>query len=326
MALSKQALLLRVLNGIDASGWRYLVLDDVHPFSIRIFKDNASRHDLRVFIWNCTHGGKGRSEDEFRIQKTSGIKNFPDALTLLLGWQEDYEVFAGFYLPGHVDQESSSPSIQVGRDSLRSAREHTFAVHTRGNAETVIAFRPAYLVDYALNADTLHRSDAAAAQAQELLNRVDEVSEEDISRIEDRTRRAIVSKIKRKFREYDFRGRVLSAYRDRCAMCGVQLQLIEAAHILPVAIDGSTDETSNGVALCCLHHRAFDRNLVSFDEEYDIQISQHATKLLGQCDRVGGLDSFRDNLREALLLPADKRDYPNPDFIRKSRSSKRWID
>ena len=41
-------------------------------------------------------------------------------------------------------------------------------------------------------------------------------------------------------------------------------ELIEAAHIVPVALDG-VDHPSNGIPLCPSHHSAFDRYLFAFD-------------------------------------------------------------
>ena len=38
----------------------------------------------------------------------------------------------------------------------------------------------------------------------------------------------------------------------------------------------------------------------------------------------GGLDQFRYNLRPFLLLPPDRRDLPNPDFIGKTNRMRGW--
>ena len=99
---------------------------------------------------------------------------------------------------------------------------------------------------------------------------------------------------------------------------------MEAAHILLVASDKSTDKTTNGVALCSLHHRAYDQCLVSFDESYRVEVSSAAVTELKTLDLVGGLAIFREGLKNAILLPADKRDYPSHAFIRESRKVRGW--
>jgi putative restriction endonuclease len=46
--------------------------------------------------------------------------------------------------------------------------------------------------------------------------------------------------------------------------------LNEAAHIIPVSHEGSTDETSNGLSLGALHHRAYDMCLATLNQQYQI--------------------------------------------------------
>ena len=64
-------------------------------------------------------------------------------------------------------------------------------------------------------------------------------------------------------RSPDFRRKVLRAYEGRCCVCGYDLRLgnrlagIEAAHIMWHTV-GGPDEEPNGLALCVLHHKAFD--------------------------------------------------------------------
>lgn len=326
-APSKNALLERLLAAVDQSGWRCLVTDKHHPFGLRLFRDERDRLDLRVYIWNCTHGGgAARPTDEYRIQLTGVVpRRQPNERTLLLGWHEGYEVFVAFDLRRHEGQASSSPSIQVARNALLNAHNRAFSAHERGNGETVIAFRPEYLADYALNAESLHGAVGEQADTRAILNEVDTATDAAIAQVRDTQRREIVATIKRRYREHDFSGRVLNAYGHRCAMCGVQLRLIEAAHILPVAADTSTDETSNGVALCVLHHRAYDRNLVSFDENYEIEVSQHMVENLQTNNLAGGLAGFKRQIKAALVLPADRRDYPKPEYVRASRTIRSWL-
>ncbi|MGA9070113.1 MAG: HNH endonuclease, partial [Terracidiphilus sp.] len=127
-----------------------------------------------------------------------------------------------------------------------------------------------------------------------------------------------------KYRATDFRRRVLGAYSYRCAACGIQLELIDAAHIIPVAAPTSTDETKNGIAFCKLHHAAFDRNLLSFDARYKIEISESEIARLTSSNLSGGLIVFKKNLRTAIILPNDKRDYPPSQYIEEARKVRNW--
>ncbi|MDI9249904.1 HNH endonuclease [Stenotrophomonas sp. RS-48] len=107
-------------------------------------------------------------------------------------------------------------------------------------------------------------------------------------------------------------------------MCGVQLKLIEAAHIVPVAVPSSTDLTCNGIALCAIHHRAYDSNLVSVAEDYSVQVSDSRIIELQGLNLGGGLESFVAGLNPYIALPADRRDYPSVDNIAVSRRVRGW--
>src|SRR5258708_7425256 len=58
-----------------------------------------------------------------------------------------------------------------------------------------------------------------------------------------------------------FRQTVLSSYVSTCAVCGLDLQsLIVASHIIPWATEGALRvDPRNGICLCSIHDRAFDR-------------------------------------------------------------------
>lgn len=323
--LSPKQLFEQILQAVDESGWQTLVLDARKPFQLRIFQPDERGFDVRAYIWNCTHGGgKARAKDEYRVQLTGVVPgSVPGQITLLLGWHTGYGVFVGFDIRRHEGQDSNSPSIQVKEETLQSAHTHAFAIHHRHNGEIAVAFRPEFLVEYALNAASLHESGEAIHDTS-LLNAVDTLTEGEIIRITNQERQTVVSQIARKFRASDFRHRVLGAYGHRCAVCGVQLELIEAAHIIPVAATTSTDETRNGIALCKLHHAAYDRNLISFDERYKIEVNAAEVARLTAVNRVLGLRQFREYLLTAILLPSDRRDYPPPEYIAEARRLRRW--
>lgn len=66
-------------------------------------------------------------------------------------------------------------------------------------------------------------------------------------------------------RSANFRDSVLAAHSAECQVCGMKIQqLIEAAHIVPVASNG-IDHESNGIPLCPTHHSAFDWHLFAFE-------------------------------------------------------------
>lgn len=72
-----------------------------------------------------------------------------------------------------------------------------------------------------------------------------------------------------------FRHSVLAGYRFTCAFCSLNVPaLLNASHIIPWKDDISLRaDPRNGLCLCCLHDRAFDRGLMSVNERHRIVLS-----------------------------------------------------
>lgn len=325
--LNSHQLLDLIIRSIRMSEWHVLVLSDRKPFHLKVFKEDGRAFPLHVFIWNCTHGGGSkRSPDEYRIQFTGVvpriIQNEP---TLLLGWHDECEVFVGWDIRKHSDQDSQSPSAQVKINAIRDASRHSFSIYRRKNDEITVAFRPQFLVEYALNSGVLHASDSGdALDDLSLLNSVDEVTDERIDDVGNNERKRVIREVVTKYRAHDFRRRVIGSYENKCAVCDIQLGLIDAAHIIPVADNSSTDETSNGIALCKIHHAAYDNNIISFDENYRIEVSDVTRRGLEHENIAGGFDDFVKGLRDCIALPLDEMDRPNPKYILRAREIRGW--
>ena len=72
-----------------------------------------------------------------------------------------------------------------------------------------------------------------------------------------------------------FRTRVLHAYERRCALCRLPFEkLLDAAHIKSDS-DGGEARVSNGLALCPIHHGAFDTNILGIDADYKVTIKEN---------------------------------------------------
>ena len=323
--LSPTRLLEQILRAVDESGWSALILSSHKPFHLRLYRDDEKGFDVSFYIWNCTHGGgSARASDEYRVQLTGVVPSIvAGEVTLLLGWHSGYEVFVAFDIKKHAGQDSSSPSIQVKEETLQKAHAQAFAIHHRLNGEIAVAFRPEFLVEYALNSESLHLMGTATRDLS-LLDNLDTLDDATIVAVTNQERQTVISQIARKYRAADFRKRVLGAYEHRCAACGIQLELIDAAHIIPVAASTSTDETKNGIALCKIHHQAFDRNLISFDQNYKIEVSNTQVTRLAEANLAGGLHEFKQQLRTAILLPSDRRDYPPAEYIAEARNVRNW--
>lgn len=87
-------------------------------------------------------------------------------------------------------------------------------------------------------------------------------------------------------RDPDFRERVLRAYEYKCAICGFDVRIghypvaLEAAHIKWYQAGGPDIEV-NGLALCTLHHKLFDRGAFTLSESLNILVSDRANGTIG---------------------------------------------
>ncbi len=300
-----------------------------HPARYQVYRGQHSRA-VRVYIWNLTHGGRNRPEDEWRIQATS-VDRFvrePEWKALILGWRDDLGVFAGFDADHHRQKLGASPSIQLREDALRKAAVDGLAASNKGNGELAIAFRPELLAAYLDNLESLHACGRLPSD-MDMLSRVahdpDGVSDDEVKdQIGDERRRFAVLSAKRALRDGSFRNRVLTAYGWRCAMCGLQLKLLDGAHILPARHPDSTDQTHNGIALCALHHRSYDNALVTFDVDFETHLNVGVIDKLKAENLVGGLERFEGELRPVLLLPPDRRDRPSRHFVEMANRHRGW--
>jgi hypothetical protein len=128
-------------------------------------------------------------------------------------------------------------------------------------------------------------------------------------------RERAVREIMQPIRDKRFSLLVKKAYGQRCAACGIQLDLIEAAHIDPVEDPISTDETQNGIALCALHHLAYDTNLMDIRADGTIAINERRREQLARMIRDEGLADFHSGLRKRILFPENHEERPHAKFF-----------
>lgn len=276
-----------------------------------------------IYIWTLTHGGgAARPTDEYRIQLTSVTPPLPensDGPTLLLGYEPNTKCFAGFDLRKHRTFSTQSPSIQININTLREAVRDGFAFARKDNNEIAVGFRPDNMLSYAMNCENLHESGADAA-VSEMLSRVgrfETVPAEEIDALP-AERQRVVTKVSRLARDSDFRRKVTIAYDRKCCVTGLQLRLIDAAHILPVGAEGSNDAVENGLCLSPTYHRAYDRGLIRLTEERKMILDRNKRDELVRLGLGGGLAEFEAHLGREIFLPADRRQWPDLALIRQA--------
>ena len=115
-------------------------------------------------------------------------------------------------------------------------------------------------------------------------------------------------------RPSNFRINILRAYEYRCAICGFDVKLgdspvaLEASHIKWQKA-GGPDEAVNGLALCSLHHKLFDRGAFTLSKQRHILVSDDAH------GTTGFQEWLMDFHMKRIKLPQRRSYYPEEEFI-----------
>lgn len=328
-AVNSTTIINALLGAFQKSGANtYYVSDDaqIHPRKF-IVQREGQYTSIWIYIWSLTPGGRPSLPDEFRIQMTSVTSPLtinPTGYTALLGYHGDSEMFAGFDLVKHQEFTTGSPSVQVDINAVRSASQSGWSFHTKSNDEIAVGLRPDFMLDYILSADALHRYGADAKVLPLLVkaSNVVEISPEDVQDISP-DRKKIVYEVSRLTRAASFRENVLNAYDHQCAVTGSQLDLLDAAHILPVAVVHSSDDVSNGIALAPTIHRAYDSCLIYLDEKRIMHINEEKADELVARHLDRKIDELRSVLGQTIHLPDDQSLWPREDFIIRANQYRR---
>ena len=126
-------------------------------------------------------------------------------------------------------------------------------------------------------------------------------------------RRYVTRQVQQRLHQRLFRGQVIRAYATRCAICQLRhRELLEAAHILSDADPRGQPVVSNGVAMCALHHTAYDRNVLGIRPDFIVEVRGDVLREADGPMLVHGLQGFQG---ARLFLPRSVEERPNRDFL-----------
>jgi putative restriction endonuclease len=118
--------------------------------------------------------------------------------------------------------------------------------------------------------------------------------------------------VKRRVHQPLFRQRVLVAYSHQCALCRLRhSELLDAAHIREDS-DGGEPIVPNGVAMCAIHHRAFDNAVLGIRPDYVIEIR---VDVLGETDGPTLMHALQGIHSNRLTLPESRGAWPREDLL-----------
>lgn len=123
----------------------------------------------------------------------------------------------------------------------------------------------------------------------------------------------ITTTVRQRIHQRSFRERVLRAYQEQCALCRLRHEeLLDAAHIIP---DGEPDGepiVPNGLALCKLHHAAFDRQFLAVRPDYVVEVRRD---ILEETDGPMLLHGLKEMHEKRIILPRSREHLPEPRLL-----------
>jgi len=127
-----------------------------------------------------------------------------------------------------------------------------------------------------------------------------------------RRREYAMGVIRRRLHQPDFRRRVLLAYERQCAICRLRhAELLDAAHI-KVDSDGGEPVVTNGIAMCAIHHRAFDALVLGVTPKYAVEVRKD---VLEEQDGPTLLHALQGVHGTTLVLPTRTVQRPDAELL-----------
>ncbi len=312
---------------------KFLLLDSlkIHSDDVLFLRGNnpykvsVNKKDFYILVKNLHESGKGRgNQDEARIQ-VAKTKYLEQTLSshppiVILGYFADKNVFTAWdphFIQKRLNKKQTI-SLYTRFSKQEKATQQKIVSYRDNNAHSVITFQPRYLGLYLENLLTIHFLNDSSLDALIDESDVCDFNNENGSLDSDKGKLLITHTRYR--RSPSFRKKVYEAYDYTCAMCGMQLELIEAAHIVPKSHKKGNDEVTNGISLCALHHTAYDRSLLYFDEQFYILVNKEKIEYLRTLKLDAGIEKFNNLLVDKLILPANDSLRPNIQNITTANS------
>jgi putative restriction endonuclease len=126
-------------------------------------------------------------------------------------------------------------------------------------------------------------------------------------------RRYALREVRVRLHQQRFRQEVLRAYRQRCTVCALKgHELVQAAHIVADPSTEGLATVANGLALCAIHHLAYDRNLLGIDPAGGVHIARRLREERDGPMLREGLQGFHGAIIRKPRLTAE---HPDPERL-----------
>ncbi len=134
-----------------------------------------------------------------------------------------------------------------------------------------------------------------------------------VSLVAEARRQYVTQTVLRRLHQDAFRERVIRAYQRHCAVCRLRhTELLDAAHILPDGHPRGEPIVPNGLALCKLHHAAFDSHILGVRPDLLIEIRDDILREKDGPMLTHGLQGFQG---ARIIVPRAAEDRPSSALL-----------
>lgn len=127
-------------------------------------------------------------------------------------------------------------------------------------------------------------------------------------------RRYVERVTKARLHQRVFRSQVLLAYRSRCSVCRIRHpELLDAAHIIEDGEPQGQPVTPNGLAMCKIHHAAFDAKILGVRPDLSLHVRKDVLDEIDGWMLKGGIQGIHNKNLE--VIPSARAARPDPDRL-----------
>lgn len=292
--------------------------EDVHPAVASV--PGVGR--VRFYLWTVTadrsaEGARPAGEHKIQLilpgqeKGTKASLETQGAYTVLLGYSADFGVFVAWQASLY-QQFAYSTNVQCREELLREARSTGWAVapprRAGGSEEVRVAFSSGNLPHFIRTSRAADerglrgkwREAHFLAQTPNEKTPLPKRTRELEEYVEKQRQRVVSTRL---VRDGKFSALVKKEYDYACAVCTMQLEIEEGAHIIPVRETGSSDEVWNGIALCPNHHELFDGSAFVVNHELHVRVDPARVDYLRENDLDQGIEILTDFDGERIRPP-----------------------
>ena len=318
-ALTNHSLYRRLRAALPKGTEFHTKVDVIHPAEFTV----PGFGRVRAYLFTVTPDRSvpgARPAGEFKLQLiiggqvrgSRGSLNLKGAYTSLLGFSPDFGVFVGWEASLYLDF-SYSANVQVREPLLAEARDNGWAIapprSIKGATEIRVAFSAGNLLPFLrANREADRRELKDVWREAFLLSKSPHYVASafpgraaDLDSYVERERQRLNTT--RLSRDSRFAPRVKEQFNFSCTVCAVQLEIIEAAHIIPVNDQNSSDEVWNGLSLCPNHHTLFDARQFVVEPNLIVTVDAETVEFLRESDRASGIELLTDFHNKKIRAP-----------------------